>query len=132
MSYDEALAERVRIALLERTGISEKKMFGGVAFLLDGKMICGVAGDELMLRIGEDQQAEAMRKPGVRPMDFTGRPMKGYVFVGAPPRWTQAGIAAWVKKAADFVDSLPAKKPASRRPASAKSLSRRERVRVRE
>ena len=84
MSYDETLAERIRKALEHRRDVTEKKMFGGLAFLLEGSMFCGIVKDELMVRVGTARYEEALTEPHVRPMDFTGRPARGYVFV-APP-----------------------------------------------
>ena len=109
MAYDEKLAERIRAALGERAGVTEKKMFGGVAFLLRGNMFCGLIGDELMVRVGPANHARALEAPHARPMDFTGRPMKGYVFVAAAGIRTAAGLTAWVTQGMDFVATLPAK-----------------------
>ena len=81
MAYNERLAERVRQTLADRAGISERKMFGGIAFLLDGKMCVGVLNDELMVRSGTERYAEALKKTHARPMDFTGRVMTGMVYV---------------------------------------------------
>lgn len=104
--YDHALAERIRKELAGRGSVTEKKMFGGLAFLLRGKMFCGVTGDALMARIGKDRYEAALAKPHVREMDFTGRPMKGYVFVDAPGLRTQKALAAWVRQCVDFVSTL--------------------------
>jgi TfoX/Sxy family transcriptional regulator of competence genes len=101
MSYDERLADRVRAILAEHKGISERKMFGGLAFLLDGKMCVGVLNEELVVRAGAAQNAAALKKPHARPMDFTGRPMTGMVYVSpagvsrgpALMRWVEMGIA---------------------------------------
>jgi len=79
MAYDQALATRARNLVAGRKGVTEKAMFGGLAFLLDGKMFCGVLGNELLARVGPDAHDVAMEKPHVRIMDFTGRPMRGYV-----------------------------------------------------
>lgn len=87
MAYNERLAERVRAVLAGRRGVSERKMFGGLAFLFDGKMCVGVLGDELVVRSGAERHAEALKRPHARPMDFTGRAMTGMVYV-AP-----AGVA---------------------------------------
>lgn len=106
MAYDEALAERVRGVLDQHPGITEKRMFGGVAFLLGGKMFCGVASDDLMVRVGPERYEEALRHPHARPMDFTGRPMKGYVFVGTPGTRTGRQVRAWVDRATTFVATL--------------------------
>ncbi|MQA91225.1 MAG: RNA methyltransferase [Gemmatimonas sp.] len=109
MAFDEDLADRIRGVLGPRTGVTEKKMFGGLAFLLDGKMFCGIAKDDLMVRVGPDYHEEALQKPHVRPMDFTGRPMKGYVFVGPAGCDTEDDVAEWVERGTNFVSTLPVK-----------------------
>ncbi|MFQ5458667.1 MAG: TfoX/Sxy family protein, partial [Myxococcota bacterium] len=81
MAYNEALAERVRGALARRRHISEKKMFGGIAFLVRGNMACGVVGRKLMVRVGPDAYEKALAHKDARKMDFTGRPMKGFLYV---------------------------------------------------
>jgi TfoX/Sxy family transcriptional regulator of competence genes len=106
MAYDTKLVDRVRRAVAGKRRITEKKMFGGVAFLLDGRMFCGVASDDLMVRVGPEGHEEAMRKPHVRPMDFTGKPMKGYVFVGPDGCRTQRQIVVWVDRSTSFVATL--------------------------
>jgi TfoX/Sxy family transcriptional regulator of competence genes len=108
MGYDEKLAERIRRALGPRDDVEERKMFGGLAFLRGGRMFCGIANDELMVRVGPEQYEKALQKPHVRPMDFTGRPMKGYVYVAAAGRRTEAALRAWVDLSARFVGTLPA------------------------
>lgn len=108
MAYDEGLAERVRARLLARDGYSERKMFGGICFMLNGNMSCGVVKDDLMLRLNPELAAEALKDKDVREMDFTGRPMKGMVYVGRAG-W-EADLKKWVDLAADFATSLPAKK----------------------
>ncbi len=113
MAYDEALAERIRGILEEYSGITEKKMFGGIAFMLRGHMCCGIAGDDLMLRIGVAGYQDALKRPHVRPMDFTGRPMQGYIFVDAAGLKTRDALKSWLEKALSFVRTLPAKKIAS-------------------
>lgn len=105
MSYDEKLAQRVRALVHPRRKITEKKMFGGLAFLLGGKMFCGITKDELMVRVGPEQHAAALKRAHARPMDFTGRPMKGYVFV-AQAGLKGAALARWVNMGADFAASL--------------------------
>jgi TfoX/Sxy family transcriptional regulator of competence genes len=92
MAFDEGLANRIRIALGTTEDVTEKKMFGGVAFLIGGKMFCGIVGDELMVRVGPARYEDSLSKPGVRPMDFTGRPMKGYVFVGSAACRTKRAV----------------------------------------
>ena len=110
MAYDEKLANRIRASLARRKGFSERKMFGGIAFMLDGKMCCGVLNDQLVARVGPEAYAPALREPHVRPMDFTGRPMKGYVYVGAKALNGDAKLRTWIARTVDFARTLPAKK----------------------
>lgn len=81
MAYNENIASRLREALSDQQDVEEKYMFGGVCFMVDGKMCMGVVGEEMMCRINPAKEEEALERTGSRPMDFTGRPMKGYVFV---------------------------------------------------
>ncbi len=97
MVFDERLAGRMRKALAQRKGITEKKMFGGLAFLLDGKMCCGIVKDEMVVRVGPDRYGEALARPHARPMDFTGRPMKGFVFVGQAGIESDESLAEWLE-----------------------------------
>jgi TfoX/Sxy family transcriptional regulator of competence genes len=112
MPFDQELAERVRAALGDvptPSEISEKRMFGGLTFLLHGHMTCGIVGDELMLRLGEAGAEAALEEPHVRPMDFTGRPMATMVFVEPAGTRTEASLRAWVRRAVDYVRTLPPK-----------------------
>lgn len=109
MAFDEGLAERLRDLLARRDGVAEKKMFGGLAFMLRGHMFVGVIGNELMVRVGPDRYADALRKSHVREMDFTGRPMKGYIFVAPEGFESDAALEEWVGLGATFVESLPSK-----------------------
>jgi TfoX/Sxy family transcriptional regulator of competence genes len=120
MAYDEGLAERVRGVLDERLDVSEKRMFGGIAFMVRGHMCVGIVKDELMVRVGPDRYDGLVRQPNARRMDFTGRPMKGFVFVDAAGLETDAGLSRWVEHGLRYVSSLPAKgaPPARRSPAS--------------
>jgi TfoX/Sxy family transcriptional regulator of competence genes len=107
--YDQTLAERVREIAAGIDGeITERKMFGGLAFMLNGHMFTGVVGDELMLRLGEDGAEAALRREHVREMDFTGRPMKAMVFI-APAGLDGAALNEWVISAATFALTLPPK-----------------------
>lgn len=110
MAYNKQLAERIRVALTKRKGVTEKKMFGGLTFMLHGHMCCGITDDDLVLRLGTEQSEKAVKKPHVRACDFTGRPMKGMVMMGPGGYKTDAALQQWVQQAADFVSSLPAKK----------------------
>lgn len=109
MAYDEDLAERIRHALAERERVEERKMFGGLCFMLCGHMVVGVVKDELMARVGADGEDDALDQPHARPMDFTGRPMTGFVFVSADGVATDAAVAEWVARASVFVATLPRK-----------------------
>lgn len=109
MAYDEGLAERIRDITRDDDAISERKMFGGLTFMRHGHMFVGILGDSLMARVGPDAYAAALAQPGVRVMDFTGRPMKGYVLVAPEFIAEDEALAQWVKDCADFVDTLPAK-----------------------
>ena len=115
MAYDEKLADRIRQALGPQDDIEERKMFGGVAFLRAGRMFVGITGDNLMVRVGPERYEQSLRKPHVRPMDFTGRPMKGYVYVSPAGRRTDTSLRAWVTLGARFVASLPPGTPRRRR-----------------
>jgi TfoX/Sxy family transcriptional regulator of competence genes len=109
MAFDEALAERVRDALAPRGDLSERKMFGGIAFMVGGNMAVGVIGDDLMVRLDPDDAARALAEPHARPMDFTGKPMKGMVFVDSGGTATDDDLASWVDAGAGFAASLPPK-----------------------
>lgn len=109
MAYDEELAARVREMLAERSGLSEQKMFGGIGFMLGGNMCCGVHGEDLIVRLSTDDSDEALSHPHVRPMDITGRPMRGWLFVSAGGTRTEGALRGWVVRAADFAGSLPKK-----------------------
>lgn len=109
MAYDEAIAQRVREALREYPGVTEKKMFGGLAFLLRGNMCCGIMGNELMVRVGSRGYEAALSRPHARKMDFTGKPLKGFVSVSPAGFASDGDLKAWIAKATEFVLSLPAK-----------------------
>ena len=106
MVYDEKLAQRMRTLLKTYKGIDEKKMFGGLAFMLKGKMFCGIVKNDLMVRVGKEQNDEALSKPYARPMDFTGKPMKGYVFVSSEGLGAEEDLAAWVMRGYEFVSGI--------------------------
>lgn len=109
MAYDEGLAERVRELLLGDPDIAEKRMFGGLAFLLRGNMAVGVTGDDLMVRVGPDATDAALARPGARLFDMTGRPMRGWVVVAGPAVAEDETLAAWVGEGRDFAAGLPPK-----------------------
>lgn len=109
MAYDEALAERVRRAIGRKRGVTERKMFGGLAFMLRGNMFVGVLERSLMARVGPQNYERALTSRGARQMDFTGTPMRGYVFVDELGMKTAADLKRWVVICVDFASSLPAK-----------------------
>jgi TfoX/Sxy family transcriptional regulator of competence genes len=108
MAYDQDLADRVR-AVLPAEPVTERQMFGGLTFMLNGHMFCGVVKDTLMVRLGPDGADRALDRPHVRPMDFTGRPMKSMVFV-EPGGLHGAALRDWVTAAADYARELPPKR----------------------
>jgi TfoX/Sxy family transcriptional regulator of competence genes len=110
MAYDENLADRVRTILVPEPGYSERKMFGGLCFMLDGNMVCGIVRDDLMLRLSHELADDALRRPHVRPMDFTGRPMPSMVYV-APEGLRGRALRRWVEQAAAHARTLPPKIP---------------------
>ena len=108
MAYDKDLADRVRAVLPPSAAVTERQMFGGLAFLLGGHMFCGIVKDALMVRLGSEDADRAMDQPHVRPMDFTGRPMKGMIFVD-PEGLRGDALRQWVDAAAGYARSLPPK-----------------------
>jgi hypothetical protein len=109
MAYDEGVAQRIREVLDNRDDVVEKKMFGGIAFMVRGNMCVGVNGDDLMLRVGKARHAELIERAHVRPMDFTGRPMKGYLFLGPEGYESDEDLSGWIDTVLEFVLTLPAK-----------------------
>ncbi|HKH22993.1 MAG TPA: TfoX/Sxy family protein [Solirubrobacterales bacterium] len=109
MAYDEAFADRVRDLLTARSDVSERKMFGGIAFMVGGNMACGVLGEDLIVRLGDEEGEKAVAEDGVRPFDFTGRPMKGIVYVSPERTESDEGLTEWVETGADYAASLPPK-----------------------
>jgi TfoX/Sxy family transcriptional regulator of competence genes len=109
MAYDEGLATRVRDVLGEQPGLAEKKMFGGLAFLLNGNMTCGVRGDDLIVRVAADTADAVRDEPGIRPFDLTGRPMKGWLLVDADGHAEDDDLRRWVARAVAHATSLPPK-----------------------
>ena len=109
MPYDEKTAQRVRAVFQTEPGYSERKMFGGICFMVGGNMAVGVTGNDLMVRPGPDNFEAALALPHARLMDFTGRPMKGFVYVESLGIATDAALAEWVERGAAFARSLPAK-----------------------
>ena len=106
MAYDEGLAERPRELFVDRPGVSEKKMFGGLAFMYRGHMLVGILGDSLMARVGPAEYADSLKRPHVREMDFTGKPMKGWVMVGKEGFKGDHELRAWLNQARKYVRTL--------------------------
>ena len=110
MAYDEALAKRIRKVVAAKRGIQEKPMFGGLSFLLKGRMFCGILKEDLVVRVAPEEGEKLLQKAHVRPMDFTGRPMKGFLYVAAQATKSDKNLAEWIGRSLEFVSSLPAKK----------------------
>jgi len=113
MAYDEHLAQRVRKITEHRLDITEKKMFGGVCFFLNGNMLCGIEVGRYMFRVGKAQEEEALEKSGASPMDLTGKPMGGLVYV-EEEACEGKFLQEWLSFAEQFVGTLPPKKPATK------------------
>ena len=110
MAYDEDLANRIREQLADETGVTEKAMFGGLAFMLEGNMAVGIASTaELMVRLGPDATDDALSQPHTRLFDMTGRPMRGWILVGPAGFDSDADLGAWVQRGVRFARTLPAK-----------------------
>ena len=107
MPYDERLAARIRERMEGRSDVAERKMFGGLAFLVSGHMCCGVIGSDLVVRVGPDAHERLVREPHARPMDFTGRPSKGMVYVSPTGLRTTRSLSRWVDRGLRFVRALP-------------------------
>lgn len=109
MAYDENLTQRVRAHLTGIPGLVEKKMFGGVGFIINGNMACGVHGTDLILRVGSDRFEQVISQPHVRVFDMTGRPMKGWVLVAPGGYPTEELLESWIQQGVAFVLTLPPK-----------------------
>ncbi len=109
MAYSEELAQRVRTYLGGHPLIEEKRMFGGVGFLLQGNMACGINKDDLIVRVGPENYEQALEQPHARPFDMTGRPMSGWVMVNPAGYASQEDLGMWVTQGLDFAASLPPK-----------------------
>ncbi len=107
MAYNERLAKRVRRVLKPASfELSERKMFGGIAFMLGDHMCCGVLNDDLIVRVGPDGYDEAMTRPNTRPMDLTGKPMRGLVFVDEGGTKQDPSLRRWVQRGVDYINTL--------------------------
>ena len=129
MAYDKGLAERIRGVLDDRSDVSEKAMFGGMAFMVRGHMAVGIVKDDLMVRVGPESYGRLVKEPHARAMDFTGRPMKGFIFVAPTGLESDNDLRRWVGRGVDFALSLPAKSSSGKPEAADAAHSRRGRGR---
>jgi TfoX/Sxy family transcriptional regulator of competence genes len=109
MAYDLNLAQRIRQVLAGQPGLVEKKMFGGVGFLIRGNMACGVHGNDLIVRLGAERYPQALAQPHTRPFDMTGRPMQGWVMVAPEGAASDHDLREWVSQGTAFAATLPPK-----------------------
>lgn len=109
MAYDEGLAERVNEVMGERPDLTVKKMFGGLCYLINGNMALGITGEDLMIRVGKENYEAALAEPHSREMDFTGKALKGFIYVGPGGHEEDKVLNHWVAKGLDFALSLPPK-----------------------
>lgn len=116
MAYDEGLAERIREILIDRTDVVEKKMFGGLCFMVSDHMSCGIIKDTLMARVGPDNYGRCLKMNHAREMDFTGKSLKGMVYVSPEGLESDSDLKNWISYCLEFVTSLPPKKPKQKRP----------------
>lgn len=110
MAYDEGLAERIRNLISDRKDVVEKRMFGGLCFMISGHMAFGIVHDQLMARVGSDQYQECLSKEFAREMDFTGKAMKGMIYVSPEGLTVDPDLESWLNNCLTFVESLPHKK----------------------
>jgi TfoX/Sxy family transcriptional regulator of competence genes len=115
VAYDEKTAERVRRLLSRQRNLVERRMMGGLCFMVNGSMCCGVSASALMVRVGREAYPRMLAQVHVRPLEFAGRRPKGFVLVDPEGYRTDAALATWVRRGTDFVSTLPAKAPAARR-----------------
>ena len=115
MAYDDALANRVRRLFGSRRDITERRMFGGLTFLLRGHMCCGIVGHDLMVRVSRDEYHAMIRTPHVRPMDFTGKPLRGFVYVAPPGVRTASALRRWLTRGERVAHEKATAQPTPRR-----------------
>ncbi len=109
MAYDQRLADEIRSHIGAHPGLTEREMFGGLAFMIHGNMAVGVSGDELMVRVGKEAHDEMVARPGARVFDMGPRPMKGWLSVGGEAIGTESGLGEWVSIGVGYAESLPKK-----------------------
>lgn len=110
MAYDEGLAQRIREQLQDQAGIEEKKMFGGLCFMVSRHMCCGIVGNKLMARVGPEKYGEYLKKEFAHEMDFTGKTMKGMLYVAPEGLQSDQNLREWIGVCLDFIQTLPPKK----------------------
>lgn len=110
MPYNERLAERIQAYFEHRKGVEVKHMFGGLCFMLNGHMCCGIEKDRLMVRVMPERYEALLNKPYAGKMDFTGKPLTGFLFISQPGYRTAAGLTRWLDEAVEYVKSKPPKK----------------------
>jgi hypothetical protein len=109
LAYDQRLAEEIRARIGRHSGLTEKQMFGGIAFMLHGNMAVGVSGHELMVRVGKDAHEEAVSRPGARIFDLSARPMRGWILVSPEGFPTDTDLDNWIQQGIVYAESLPPK-----------------------
>ncbi len=109
MAFDASLAERVRKSLSKHDNLSERRQFGGVAFLIDGNVACGIIGNDMLVRVGPALHDKVMLEKNVKEFSLTGRPSKGWVIVGSGALKTASQLGRWLKLGVDFASTLPPK-----------------------
>ena len=109
MAYNRRQAQRIRMALSQFPEIQEKEMFGGVAFLVQGNMACGIHGEELIVRVGKESYSEALRQPYTHPFDLTGKPMSGWIMVALNGYLAEDDLQRWIDQGLEFARALPGK-----------------------
>ena len=122
MTFNELTASQIRSALRATPGISERHMFGGIAFMLEGNMCCGVFEDNLVVRVGPDAYDETLSEPHTRPMDFTGRPLRGFIYVAREGFANEASFLQWIHRGMSFVRTLPPKSVAQATPGASLTM----------
>lgn len=125
MAYDEHLANRIRRALGDRDDLSERQMFGGLAFLCRGRMCCGIVGADLTVRVPVEEFDAVIRRPHARPMDFTGKPLKGFAYVSPPGFRTAAALRKWLAPGQRVAEAKAVEARPRRSRASASALGPR-------
>lgn len=110
MAYDEGLAQRIREQLQDHSNVEEKKMFGGLCFMVNQHMCCGIVGDKLMVRVSPEKYEEKLKKEHVFKMDFTGKPMKGMLYIGPEGVKSDQDLNQWIETCLNFIQTLPPKK----------------------